>query len=110
VLAYESVLQFAPRTSWNGLGMLALGNTDCMSELLREIPAFAIAAIQDQRDNDGKFSDDLRELAKFVRLRADRVYRALIDGNDHDDALTPAPPPPSLPGEWSEVSNRVAAE
>jgi len=106
VLAYESVLQFAPVSSWDALGMLANGNEACIDQLVREVPAFAVAAIQDQKNNDGSFSEDIRGLAAFVCLRAERVMRALLQGNNHDERASPAIPPSAAGDDWRETGQR----
>ena len=105
VLAYESVLQFAPASSWDGLGMLGNGNPDCISVLLREIPAFGIAALQDSRNNNGGFSKPFRRLAIFVRKQANRVMRALVHGNNHNEEVFPTIPLDHAPEDWREVCN-----
>lgn len=103
LLAYESVLQFAPPASWPVLKALHEEANDCTHyahALLRLVPALAVVIRIECQANQVKImcSDSLRWLAGWLFERATSTFKSL---SQHEPE-----PPQTLPDtDWREVSS-----
>lgn len=85
LLAYESVLQFAPRDSWASLQLVAdSGHERSVQALLRTVPALG-RVLRQELQVMGEISNELKDVAAFVVQRATRGLASLA-ANDPDSA------------------------
>ncbi|EJD47408.1 hypothetical protein AURDEDRAFT_163623 [Auricularia subglabra TFB-10046 SS5] len=81
LLAYESVLQFAPRDSWPSLQLVGQsGHERSAQALLRTVPALG-RVLRLELQQDKKISVELKDVAAFVVQRATRARASLAANN-----------------------------
>ena len=100
LLAYESILQFAPKSAWPALKSVAdgQGTMTTVKSLLPMIPALAIVALH-ELSVYSNVTELICEIAALVLDRATTVLASLSHHDPNDALIDP------VEEDWREVSN-----